>query len=260
MLHLPLLLAMIAALLLQSCGASVSGTVTTAENTPAAPDSGEPTTSESTTDETTVSISVTKTTEEMFAEIDKLTEARINEIRNTKDEIVLTENVYYIAEDGNDLNDGKSPEKAWKTMNNLNLRTFSAGDKVLFNRGDTFRGHFKAQDGVIYAAYGEGEKPWLIGNEITETGEQYWSLLEGTDNIWVYYKELPDQGVIVCNNGEKCAYKETPCYRDGKFYVQGYSKEFVVADELNKDLEFVCLADSFSIQAHMRSAAVTATI
>ena len=245
MLNLLLLLAVITALFLQSCGASVSGTATTAENTPPTPDSGEPTTSEITTDETTGSISGTKTTEEMISEIDKLTEARINEIRNTKDEVALTGTVYYISEDGNDLNDGKSPENAWKTMINLNLRTFSAGDVVLFNRGDTFRGHFKAQDGVTYASYGEGEKPRLIGNEITETGEQYWSLLEGTDNIWVYYKELPDQGVIVFNNGEKCAYKETPCYRDGKFYVQGYSKEFVVADELNKDLEFVCLADSF---------------
>ncbi len=187
-----------------------------------------------------------KTAAEVIAEIDALTDKRILEIKSTKDELQIKGTKYYVSEDGDDLNDGKSPEKAWKTMVNLNKLTFASGDAILFKRGDTFRGHIQAQTGVTYAAYGEGEKPLLIANEITEVGEQYWSLLEGTDNIWVYYKDVAEQGNIIFNDGEMCGFKVMPSYKDGKPYVQ-WSKnqtEFDVKKELDKNLEFVCLADS----------------
>ena len=37
-----------------------------------------------------------------------------------------------------------------------------------------------------------------------------WTLLEGTDDIWVYYKECRDVGVIVCDEGESLILKEDP--------------------------------------------------
>ncbi len=184
-------------------------------------------------------------TGEKILEIDELTNKRIDEIKNTKDEVQITGTKYYVSADGNDSNNGKSPEKAWKTMEKVNSYRFSKGDGVFFRRGDTFRGHFKAKNNVTYAAYGEGEKPILIANEITDaTDASSWSLLEGTTNIWVYHEEIGDQGNIVFNDGESCAYKVTPSYKNGKPYVQLTTKAFDIKKELDVDLEFVCLADS----------------
>ena len=37
-------------------------------------------------------------------------------ILNTKDELVITGVTYYVSPNGNDDNDGKSPETAWQTI------------------------------------------------------------------------------------------------------------------------------------------------
>ncbi len=190
-----------------------------------------------------------KTVEEVIAEIDELTNKRIDEIKNTKDDINVKGTIYYVSADGNDSNNGKSPEKAWKTMDKVASKRFSSGDAVLFRRGDTFRGNFKAQDGVTYAAYGEGDKPILIASEITDGAEaSSWSLLEGTTNIWVYHKEVGDQGCLFFKDGdvESYAYKVTPSYKNGNWYVAWTSNRvaFNVAKNLENNLEFVCLADS----------------
>ncbi len=225
--------------------------ITTPENTTTSTAPNEPDTEP--TPETTTTVVITppiepskNEAEEMIAKIDALTNKRINEIRNTEDNITVTGTKYYVSADGNDSNSGKSPFAAWKTMEKVNSYKFSKGDGVFFRGGDTFRGHIQAQDGVTYAAYGKGAKPILIANEITDgTYKSSWSLLEGTTNIWVYHKEVADQGNIIFNNGDAgCAYKVTPSYKNGKAHVQLTNTEFDVKKELDKNLEFVCLADS----------------
>jgi len=77
---------------------------------------------------------------------------------------------YYIdATDGDDSDVGTSPGKAWRSLAKVNRATLRPGDCVLFRRGQTWRGQLVPQSGadgrpVTYGAYGEGDKPLLLGS------------------------------------------------------------------------------------------------
>ncbi len=72
--------------------------------------------------------------------------------------------VYYVSPAGNDSKAGTSAEQAWKTINKVNVTTFKAGDSILFEGGQTFRGSLKfgaADSGtrakpVTVGSYGKG--------------------------------------------------------------------------------------------------------
>ncbi len=76
---------------------------------------------------------------------------------------------YYVSSStGNDSNDGRSPEKAFKTVDKVNKLALQPGDNILFKRGDVFKGaHLEptgsgqAADGkwITLDAYGSGEAP-----------------------------------------------------------------------------------------------------
>ena len=57
-----------------------------------------------------------KATKEILAQVDAISEKRIWEIRNTKDEIQVSGTVYYVSNTGNDTNDGLTPQNPWKTQ------------------------------------------------------------------------------------------------------------------------------------------------
>ena len=57
------------------------------------------------------------------------------------------------------------------------LILLQSGDAVLFRRGDLFRGNLKTFSGVIYGAYGEGEKPIISASEENGAVESNWSLV-----------------------------------------------------------------------------------
>jgi hypothetical protein len=70
---------------------------------------------------------------------------------------------------GDDSHDGLSPQTPWRTLDKVNAALLKPGDKVLFHRGDTWRGALIAQSGrapaaIVYGAYGQGEKPLLLGS------------------------------------------------------------------------------------------------
>lgn len=136
------------------------------------------------------------------SEIDKLAEKRKAEILSTPDKITVSGTKYYVSNSGNDNNDGKSPETAWATINKVNETVFVEGDGVFFNRGDFFRGNLLTQSGVTYAAYGIGDKPKLSASEENGSGEEKWSLVEGSANVWKYYKQFVDIGGILVDKGE----------------------------------------------------------
>ena len=76
--------------------------------------------------------------------------------------------VYYVdATDGNDNNNGKAPETAWKSLDKVNSIEFQPGDKILFEKGETWTGALKPQGSgvkgapIVIASYGEGDKPVL---------------------------------------------------------------------------------------------------
>jgi parallel beta-helix repeat protein len=79
---------------------------------------------------------------------------------------------YYISSSGDDTNNnGLSSSTPWKTIAKVNsvFSTFKPGDRVLFNRGDTFYGTLKisssgiAGNPIVISAYGSGAKPVISG-------------------------------------------------------------------------------------------------
>ncbi|MFC1632358.1 dockerin type I domain-containing protein [Candidatus Omnitrophota bacterium] len=78
---------------------------------------------------------------------------------------------YYVdATNGDDRNDGLSPENAWETIKKVNDFNFADGDTVLFKRGETFSDATLTVDylpnNFTIADYGAGEKPWINGNVV----------------------------------------------------------------------------------------------
>ncbi|MCO5274613.1 MAG: right-handed parallel beta-helix repeat-containing protein [Flavobacteriales bacterium] len=93
---------------------------------------------------------------------------------------------YYVSPTGNDSNNGTSPSTAWKTIDRVNQLSFTLqpGDKVLFQRGGTWRGEvFLGTSGaagqpITVGAYGSGPKPIIKGSNLVGG----WTVHQG--NIW----------------------------------------------------------------------------
>jgi len=94
---------------------------------------------------------------------------------------------YYVdATGGNDSNDGLTQATAWKTVAKVNGSTFSAGDQILFKRGQLWNeGLIPPSSGasgnpIVFDAYGTGEAPTLTGYVNLATAS--WTLDSG--NVW----------------------------------------------------------------------------
>jgi len=88
------------------------------------------------------------------------------------------QNTYYVSASGNDSAAGTADTTSWKTLTKLNGTAFSSGDKILFKRGDTFRGTLRiTASGITIGAYGSGNKPILSGAEPLTTT---WSVASGS--------------------------------------------------------------------------------
>ena len=165
---------------------------------------------------------------------------RYDAIMNSKSNWTVGEGgtVYYVSPNGDDSNDGLTPETAWRSLGKVNSAlawefgsdfdtkaypelqwaaehpgewiALKAGDVVLFERGGLWRGLLPTVSGVTYSAYGEGAKPEIWGSPENGSGAEKWTLLEDTDNIWVYYKEMQDCGAIVLDDGKVVAQKCAP--------------------------------------------------
>jgi len=109
---------------------------------------------------------------------------------------------YYVSSvNGNDADSGTSAAQAWKTLKAVNSRTFSPGDKILFERGTQYTGrlvaHGSGAEGfpIIVDAYAEGSKPRIDGDSLDMEAVllynvQYWEInnLEITNRI----PQVPD--------------------------------------------------------------------
>lgn len=122
-------------------------------------------------------------------DIDKKAEEMKQKILSAKSEYPRNANKIYVSNNGNDENDGKTPETAIATLSKLNSLQLNHGDVVLFERGGLWRGVVRTQVCVTYSAYGEGEKPKIYGNGGTLEGKDSW---EKTDvpNVWVSTREI----------------------------------------------------------------------
>ncbi len=140
----------------------------------------------------------------MIAYVDKLSEERKNSIINSKDELVITGRKYYVSpKNGNDANDGLSPETAFATFSATNKVRINEGDAILFERGSIFRGHFTARSGCIYGAYGEGEKPRFYGSPYDGAVTGTWVETQQGSNVWLYSEKFSgDVGTIIFDHSE----------------------------------------------------------
>ncbi|MBQ4119045.1 MAG: hypothetical protein IJD45_01480 [Clostridia bacterium] len=182
-----------------------------------------------------------KATKEFLEQNEALFESRKAEILNTKDNIKITGTAYYVAQDGDDNNDGKTKDTAWKTLKKVNDAELQYGDGVFFKRGDLFRGNFVAKPGVTYAAYGEGDKPKLYSGDKNMAEESLWELYDKEHNIWKYKEKIRDVGTLVFDDGVAVARKLIPNFIKGKFYLRDdITKEFVMQQEMTQNLDVFC--------------------
>lgn len=145
-------------------------------------------------------------------------EARKQAIINSPTAVTVTGTKYYVSADGNDSNDGLSPDAPWLTLSKVTNAGLKPGDGVFFKRGDIWRFQtLTCQEGVTYSAYGVGEKPRFYGSPENGAGAEKWSRVPGTTNVWVYYKPMRDCGAVVFNDGDSYAQKEY-LYWNGKGY------------------------------------------
>ena len=126
---------------------------------------------------------------------------------------------YYISSiNGDDKNDGKSPRTAWKSFVNLYkvwqngivvTSNVKAGDGVFLERGSVFRqyaagdyDYLKLAHGVIYGAYGSGEKPLITNSFDLGSPAGKWVSTEW-DNVWRLDADISDMpGNIVFKKGD----------------------------------------------------------
>ncbi len=182
-----------------------------------------------------------KATKDFLEQNDALFEKRKKEILNTNDNLKITGTAYYVSNNGDDNNDGKSEETAWKTLKKVHEADLAYGDGVFFKRGDLFRGNFLAKPGVTYGAYGQGDKPKLYSGEKNMADENLWELYDSQHNIWKYKEKILDVGTLVFNDGEAHSRKLIPNFKNGKFVLRNdTTKEFVMSQEMTKNLDVFC--------------------
>lgn len=78
---------------------------------------------------------------------------------------------YYVdSVEGDDGNDGTSPEKAWKSLEKVNATEFQPGDRLLFRAGRSWTGQLWPKGSgtkeapIVLDSYGEGSRPLILGN------------------------------------------------------------------------------------------------
>jgi len=88
-------------------------------------------------------------------------------------------NYFLDSSEGNDSHNGRSPNKAWKSLERANDVTYRAGDRILFKRGGKWNGIFEPQGSgsngkpIVVSAYGVGEKPVLDARGTVSVGQKY---------------------------------------------------------------------------------------
>lgn len=119
-----------------------------------------------------------------------------------------TGNAYYVSPNGNDENNGLSPESAWKTAGRTCWGDVQPGDAVFFERGGVYRMtdiSLQILTDVTYSAYGEGAKPVITGVKENSARPECWKLWyenETGTKIWKYYEQLGDVGGIIFDDKE----------------------------------------------------------
>lgn len=119
---------------------------------------------------------------------------------------IITATDYYVSSSNtsaNDLNNGTSPTTPWKTISKVNsmFSSLQPGDRILFNRGDTFYGTItisrsgSSANPITVGAYGTGSNP-IISGFSTLSG---W--VNSGSNIWqvTLITSITDLNMVIIN-------------------------------------------------------------
>lgn len=121
----------------------------------------------------------------------------------------MTGNIYYVSPGGDDKNDGLSPETPLRTIESLSNIEFEKGDAVLFERNSIFRllNQFNTTEGVIYGAYGEGDKPQFLGSALNYANCE-WKPAQ-RKNVWRTNYVYSEACSVVFDHGKEIGYRKT---------------------------------------------------
>ena len=118
-----------------------------------------------------------------------------------------TGTVYYVDfVAGSDGNAGTSSASPWKTIAKVNSTKFTAGDKILFKRSDTWRellslsSSGEAGNPIVIDAYGTGAAPIVSAADLVP--QSAWTLCSGCQS-GVWRAAIPTQSNIVMFNGSQ---------------------------------------------------------
>ncbi len=150
----------------------------------------------------------------------------------------LFANTYYVdATSGNDSNAGTSITNAWKTVNKVNNFNFSAGDSILFKKGEVWKESLKFPSSgnpflsIFIGSYGDGPLPIITGRDVykgwdnpatwTYSGNNLW-YREQTYNpqrLWINGKEVLRNEVVDSLDGTRYGW----AWENSKLYVYSVS-------------------------------------
>lgn len=145
---------------------------------------------------------------------------------------------YYVSNSGNDSNDGKSPQTAWKSLSKASSVTGSAS-AVLFERGGLWRGTLNTKSNVTYSHYGDMSKslPIISGSKQNYADASLWKATS-YPNVWECTLKFNNVGIIAFDHdgtlGNYDATVGTLLFNNQTQYT---------AADLNRDLQFFCDTD-----------------
>ena len=102
---------------------------------------------------------------------------------------------YYVANGGNDANNGTSTSIPWQTISKINSFDFISGDSILFNAGGSWNEQLIPKISNLYfGSYGSGSMPQITGFQ-TIAG---WT---NVGNIWsaTFNNSVPYQNTVLIN-------------------------------------------------------------
>lgn len=171
--------------------------------------------------------------------IDRKAERLKQRILSSPTTIKPTGTIYYVSAEGDDSNDGLSPQSPIRTIDKVNALELKPSDAVMLRRGDIWRGRILTKAGVTYSAYGKGEKPRIYGSPYDAAKHGEWIATQ-TPNVYMYSEELADDvGTLVFNGGEQNAIKILKVFHADGTTTNVYTGEsFSGGKDLKRDLDF----------------------
>ena len=110
---------------------------------------------------------------------------------------------YYVSSTGSDSNSGLTQVLPWKTLDKINATNFSAGDQILFKRGDKWYGKLVVSNSgssgspITYGTYGFGDAPLITGlksvTSWTNLGSNIWQSASAVST-------LPSCNIVIIND------------------------------------------------------------